>query len=748
MNRVGIVLAGRYELIEMLGSGGMADVYKASDRKLNRYVAVKILRHEFSSDESFITRFQQEAMAAASIQNPYVVNVYDVGEENGINYIVMELAEGITLKEYIQKKGKLEIIEAINVAMQIVNGIREAHAHGIIHRDIKPQNVMISPDGRVKVMDFGIAKAVTAQTITANTVGSVHYISPEQARGSACDERCDIYSIGITMYEMITGRVPFDGDSTVAIALAHIKEPITPPSVYEPMIPVSLEKIIMKCTQKKPELRYASADELIDDLKKALMTPDEDFVKEVIIPQEGVTRIFSEEDTRRIKEGAGKNTVSVKSQEEEDYQLGLEEEPEEESPEEEESEGKMEKVVFAIGIGALLVVILIAGILLAKAFNLFSPSTKEETQTGTYASETLAADEVLMPPLAGKTQEEAEELLADAQLGCKIEQQADDRVKEGLVISASEDAGSVVKKHTQITVVVSSGKDTALIPKNIIGSTEKSAQKALIAYGFQVRSEHAASDEQKEGYVFDCDPGVDEEVKKGTEVTIFVSTGSAEAEVPAPNLVDKSLETAQSMLKDANLESDISYEYNDIMENTVIRQSPDAGVKVKEGDTIKIVVSKGPRKIYTKVPSVVGMTGDQAESELKAAGLQLGSTTEAYDDDVESGRVISQSIQKGTSVEENTVIDVVISKGKEIIQSEVPSVVGLSESAALEKLQSNGLVGELLGEKESDKPKGQVIEIDHEAGSMVDTGTTIGYYISAGKEADGDTDESNNGQDH
>ncbi|MGN0293491.1 MAG: Stk1 family PASTA domain-containing Ser/Thr kinase [Lachnospiraceae bacterium] len=748
MDRVGIVLAGRYELIEMLGSGGMADVYKASDRKLNRYVAVKILRHEYSSDESFITRFQQEAMAAASIQNPYVVNVYDVGEEKDINYIVMELAEGITLKEYIQKKGKLEIIEAINIAMQIVNGIREAHAHGIIHRDIKPQNVMISPDGRVKVMDFGIAKAVTAQTITANTVGSVHYISPEQARGSACDERCDIYSIGITMYEMITGRVPFDGDSTVAIALAHIKEPITPPSVYDPMIPVSLEKIIMKCTQKKPEFRYASADELIDDLKKALMTPDEDFVKEVVIPQEGGTRIFSEEDTRRIKEEAGKNTVSVKSQEEEDYQLGLEEDPEEESVEEEESEGKMEKVVLAIGIGALLVVILIAGILLVKAFNLFSPSSISETQMSTPAADILAEDEVVMPVLAGKTQEDAEKLLAKAELGCRIEQQADDKVKEGFVISASEEAGSIIKKHTQITVVVSSGKDTALIPKNIIGSTEKAAQKALIAYGFQVKSEHAPSDEQNAGYVFDCDPGVNEEVKKGTEVTIYVSTGSSELEIPAPNLVDKSLETAQSMLKDANLKSDITYEYSDIMENTVISQSPDAGVKVKEGDTIKIVVSKGPEKVYTKVPSVVGMTRDQAESELRDAGLQLGSVSESYDDDMASGKIISQSIAKDTSVEKNTVIDVVISKGKETVQSEVPSIVGLSESAALEKLRKNGLTGQLLGEKESDAPKGQVIEMNREAGSLVDPGTTVGYYISAGKEADGDTDESNNGQNH
>ncbi|MGN0268411.1 MAG: protein kinase [Lachnospiraceae bacterium] len=330
MNRIGVVLADRYTLLELIGSGGMADVYKASDKKLNRCVAVKILKSEFSSDENFINKFKQEAMAAASISNPHVVNVYDVGEEDDINYIVMELADGITLKELIQKKGKLEIIESIQIAMQIVNGIKEAHMHGIIHRDIKPQNVMVSADGKAKVMDFGIARAVTAQTITANTVGSVHYISPEQARGSACDERCDIYSIGITMYEMITGRVPFDGESTVAIALAHIKEPITPPSVYDPMIPVSLEKIIMKCTQKKPEFRYSSADELLEDLKKALMTPDADFVREVVVPENGGTHVFTESDARRIKEETSSKHVSVKTKEEEDYQMGLEETEEEE----------------------------------------------------------------------------------------------------------------------------------------------------------------------------------------------------------------------------------------------------------------------------------------------------------------------------------------------------------------------------------------------------------------------------------
>lgn len=742
MNRVGIILAGRYELVELLGSGGMADVYKASDRKLNRYVAVKILRHEYSSDESFITRFQQEAMAAASIQNPYVVNVYDGGEENGINYIVMELAEGITLKEYIQKKGKLEIVEAINIAMQIVNGIREAHAHGIIHRDIKPQNVMVAPDGRIKVMDFGIAKAVTAQTITANTVGSVHYISPEQARGSACDERCDIYSIGITMYEMITGRVPFDGDSTVAIALAHIKEPITPPSVYEPMIPVSLEKIIMKCTQKKPEQRYASADELIDDLKKALMTPDEDFVKEVIISQDGGTRIFSEEDTRKIKEEAGRNTVSVKTQEEEDYQLGLEdEEPEKEPADEEESEGRMEKIVFAIGIGALLVVILIAGLLIARAFNLLSPSDTKETETSSVVSGSLAADEVLMPSLVGKSQTEAIDLLTKAGLGYKIEQQADNEISEGTVISASEESGAVLKKHTQITIVVSSGKDTVPIPKNIIGKTEKAARKALDAVELRVTAEYADCEDVEAGYVFDCSPGVDEEVKKGTYVTIYVSTGSNEVEVPVPNLLENTLAKAESMLKDANLKSEISYEYSDREEGIVIDQSVDPGVKVKEGTVIKIVVSNGPEKIYTTVPSVLNMTESEADSVLAESKLKLGNIREEYDDYVEAGKIISQSIEKDTRVEENTTIDVVISLGKEVIQSEVPSIIGLSQSEALSKLSGCGLNGELLGEKTSDRPAGEVIEVTHEAGTMVDPGTTIGYYISSGNETDGSAEQ-------
>lgn len=735
MNRVGIVLTGRYELIELLGSGGMADVYKASDRKLNRYVAVKILRHEYSNDENFIIRFQQEAMAAASIQNPFVVNVYDVGIENDINYIVMELAEGITLKEYIQKKGKLEIVEAINIAVQIVNGIREAHMHGIIHRDIKPQNVMVSSNGRIKVMDFGIAKAVTAQTITANTVGSVHYISPEQARGSACDERCDIYSIGITMYEMITGRVPFDGDSTVAIALAHIKEPITPPSVYEPMIPVSLEKIIMKCTQKKPELRYASADELIDDLKKALMTPDEDFVKEVIIPQEGGTRIFSDEDTRKIKEETDRQTVAVKTQEEEDYQLGLEDDELDDLPaEEEESDGKMEKVVLGVGIGALLVVLLIAGLLIARAFNLFSPSG-EVKETESIGSGTLAADEVFMPHVAGETLEEAKKILNDAGLGCeKVVRQASNEVANGLVISASEEEGAVLKKNSQVILYVSSGKETVLIPENIIGSTEAAAKNALEKQGLKVKSEPGLDDTVNVGEVYKCDPGAGQPVKVGTEVTIYVSTGKTTVNVKVPNLVNQPEETAKMYLEHANLKGDRQEKYDSEVEaGRVISQDPVAGEEVPEGSTITYYVSKGPETRTVKVPGVLGLTQEAAIASLKAENL-VARISEDYDDTVAKGKVIRQSIDEGEEVEEGTAIELVISLGPEVTYSTVPNIVGYTEEEAKQKLAENNLTGSKIGEESSSTvPAGQIIRMDHDVGEEVEPGSTIGYVVSSGE---------------
>ena len=280
----GIVLGKRYEVLSKVGAGGMADVYKGRDRMLNRYVAIKVLKREYKEDENFVRKFRSEAQAAAGLMHPNIVNVYDVGEDRGLNYMVMELVEGITLKEYIEKKGRLSHKEVISIAIQMCTGIGIAHSAEIIHRDIKPQNIIISKEGKVKVTDFGIAKATTSNTVSSNAMGSVHYTSPEQARGGFSDQRSDIYSIGITLFEMVTGQVPFDGDSTVSVAIKHLQEEITAPSEIVPDIPYSLERIILKCTQKNSERRYKSTDDLIRDLKRSLVDPDGDFV---VIPPLG-----------------------------------------------------------------------------------------------------------------------------------------------------------------------------------------------------------------------------------------------------------------------------------------------------------------------------------------------------------------------------------------------------------------------------------------------------------------------------
>lgn len=274
----GIILGKRYEVLSKVGAGGMADVYKGRDRMLNRYVAIKVLKKEYKEDENFVRKFRSEAQAAAGLIHPNIVNVYDVGEDRGLYYMVMELVEGITLKEYIEKKGRLSHKEVISIAIQMCTGVGIAHAADIIHRDIKPQNIIISKDGKVKVTDFGIAKATTSNTVSSNAMGSVHYTSPEQARGGFSDQRSDIYSVGITLYEMVTGEVPFDGESTVSVAIKHLQEEITPPSELVPDIPYSMERIILKCTQKNSERRYRNTDELIQDLKRSLVDPNGDFV--------------------------------------------------------------------------------------------------------------------------------------------------------------------------------------------------------------------------------------------------------------------------------------------------------------------------------------------------------------------------------------------------------------------------------------------------------------------------------------
>ncbi|MBO4292557.1 MAG: Stk1 family PASTA domain-containing Ser/Thr kinase, partial [Lachnospiraceae bacterium] len=363
MVKIGMVIGDRYEILEKIGTGGMSDVYKAKCHKLNRFVAVKVLKQEFAENENFVSKFIIEAQAAAGLMHPNIVNVYDVGEENGIHYIVMELIEGITLKKYIEKKARLSYKEAVSIAIQVSLGIEAAHNNHIIHRDIKPQNIIISKEGKVKVTDFGIAKAASSNTITSNVMGSVHYTSPEQARGGFSDEKSDVYSLGITMFEMLTGRVPFNGETTVAIAIKHIQEELPSPHEFVPEIPIAVESIVLKCCQKSPDRRYQNMADLVADLKQALISPDEDFVVIEDPDLEGGTRAVSEQELAQVR---GSRAVSEASDTERmrlrndtyppNYQEG---EPGPEEDMEEDTPSKLEKITTIVTVAIGFVVLII-----------------------------------------------------------------------------------------------------------------------------------------------------------------------------------------------------------------------------------------------------------------------------------------------------------------------------------------------------------------------------------------------------
>ena len=486
MIKIGMLIGDRYEILEKIGTGGMSDVYKAKCHKLNRYVAVKVLKQEFSENTNFVSKFHVEAQAAAGLMHPNIVNVYDVGEEEGVNYIVMELVEGITLKNYIEKKARLSVKEAISIAIQVSMGIEAAHNNHIIHRDIKPQNIMISKEGKVKIADFGIAKAATSNTITSNVMGSVHYTSPEQARGGFSDERSDIYSLGCTMFEMLTGRVPFDGETTVAIAIKHIQEDMASPREYVSEIPVCVEQIIFKCTQKSPDRRYQSMAELIVDLKKSLMYPNENFVKIISADTGGATKMISEDDIAEIKqrtdyldleepmrlkdrEVARMTSAELDLDEDEELEDSIDmiapapvkpvvkkvekakpvpavKEPEDDVDEEyddDDMDPRMERItsIFAIIVAVVIGVLVI--LLVANAMNLF-----ENDKPGTSAES--VQDEngpVMMIDVVGKNKEEAKTLLNDLGLGTKITEQPSAEYEAGIVISQGVMAGEVEEEH-------------------------------------------------------------------------------------------------------------------------------------------------------------------------------------------------------------------------------------------------------------------------------------------------------------
>ena len=569
----GTVLSDRYEIIERIGEGGMADVYRAMDNKLNRYVAIKILKREFREDKQFVAKFKQEARAVAGLSHPNIVNVYDVGNEGQIYYMVLELVEGITLKKYIEKKGHLPYKEAVSIAIQVANGIEAAHAHHIVHRDIKPQNIIISKEGKVKVTDFGIAKATSATTtVSTAAMGSVHYMSPEQARGGYSDERSDIYSFGITLFEMLTGQVPFDGDSTVAVAVHHIQDDMKAPSELISGVPLSVDKIVQKCTRKKVDLRYQNMEELIADLKKSLLMPDVDFVQLGAVSAGAAGDGLGGETTVLGGQKSPNSTSSPKS-ENNSYKKDLSNTKDISDS----GNGKFRRVLKWIGIGvaaAIVIVIVIFSVRYATTGSLTGKSQSKET--------TVA--KVTVPDVNGKGVDEAVKILRDA--GFLVSVASD----KGVVTKMDPEAGTSLDKGSTITLSLStettSTTTAATVAKvtvpNVIGLHENEAFAAIEAKNLKYSVSYETSDTVEWLHVIRVTPSVNSEIEEGKTVNVVISSGKkSTTKATVPDVTGKTFSEAVTLIKAAGLDYKYMTTGEPDSDARVISQKPAAGTEVE-----------------------------------------------------------------------------------------------------------------------------------------------------------------------
>ena len=561
MNLEGSVIGNRYKIQEKIGNGGMATVYKALDQILNRYVAVKVLREEFTTDEEFIKRFNAEAQSAARLTHPNIVSVYDVGQEYNIYYIVMELIQGKTLKQIIEEDGHLSWKWAVNIAIQIASALEMAHKNNIIHRDIKPHNIMITEDGVAKVTDFGIAKAVSNSTITAfgTTLGSVHYFSPEHARGGYTDSKSDLYSLGVVMYEMVTGKVPFDADTPVSVALKHMQEEPVPPIKVNKEIPFAVNQIILKAMKKDPNERYQNASEMIKDLNIALKRPEGGFVEE---------RNFEDSFTRRIP------TVNVSDNRNENIKS---------DNEEEKPKGKIATFFYnhpktkVASIIALFVLIFVATLVITlTVINSSSPK------------------DVQIPNVVNLTQEEAKQRIEQLKLKFAYKEEYSADVEAGHVISQDPQYinNYSVKEGSTVTVVISKGMEQTKVPK-VIGMEYSKAESALTEAGLEVEKVEETSQKVEAGYVISQEIDANTEVQKGTKIKIHVSTGTGIKKVTVTSVIGKSSEEAKKILTDLKLEVNVvEDEDTSKSDGVVLKQSVDPGTSVEEGSAITITVNK------------------------------------------------------------------------------------------------------------------------------------------------------------
>ena len=615
MNLEGKLLGNRYEIIEKIGNGGMATVYKATDKVLKRNVAVKILRDEFTTDDEFIKRFEVEAQSAARLTHPNIVSIYDVGVDGNLYYIVMELIQGKTLKEIIIKeKGPLPWKWSINVSIQIASALEMAHRNNIIHRDIKPHNIIITEDGVAKATDFGIAKAVSNSTITAfgTTIGSVHYFSPEHARGGFTDAKSDLYSLGVVMYEMVTGRVPFDADTPVSVALKHMQEEPVEPIELNPNLPIAVNKIIMRALQKDTTLRYQTASEMLVDLKKSLKDPEGDFVEELEYDPTAKTQVIDTNayrDNKQTKNSSGKK------------------------------DGKFKTFVkthkgLSIFIGLLLLFVLsLGGTMLV--LNLTNPP------------------EVAMPNVVGLSKEEAQKEIENVKLKFEIEKEEYNKdVPEGFIISQDPtymEKFNKVKQGSTVKVVVSKGEEKTTVPK-VVGMEKDKAVKTLEDAKLKVEIVEESSKKVQEGYVISQETSPDTEAFAGDTIKIHVSTGVEKATVP--DVIGKSQADAKKTLEAQGFVVAVTTSEDSSKENgIVLKQSLDSGKTVEKGSTVTITVnSYEASKTMSVNINVKAITGGYSE-ETSNSNTTENKTVKTVSITLKSG---NNTLYSDSGVDKNT----------------------------------------------------------------------------------------------
>ncbi|MBQ7781611.1 MAG: Stk1 family PASTA domain-containing Ser/Thr kinase [Lachnospiraceae bacterium] len=624
MIKIGMMLGDRYEILEKIGTGGMSDVYKARCHKLNRFVAVKVLKQEFSENANFVSKFRVEAQAAAGLMHPNIVNVYDVGEENGIHYIVMELVEGITLKKYIEKKARLSYKEAVSIAIQVSLGIEAAHNNHIIHRDIKPQNIIISKEGKVKVTDFGIAKAATSNTITSNVMGSVHYTSPEQARGGYSDEKSDIYSLGITMFEMLTGRLPFNGETTVAIAIKHIQEEMPSPQEFVPEIPYGVEQIVLKCCQKSPDRRYQSMAVLIDDLKQSLLNPEEAFVVMSDPEEEGATKFITDTEMAQIKKQSERrdhmeDTLRLKTETEPVMQ-----EQEQDDEYEEDYDPKVERITTILTIVAGLIICGVIIFFVGKITGMFGfgGGNTESTVESTVTESTT--DMFSMISVEGMSMAEAQKKLTDMGLLVAIVYEESDVYEKNEVIRADIEEGTQISAGTTVTLTVS-GKEGREVP-DVEGYSYTEAVNLLTERGFKYKKIESYSATVESGLVISQSPAGGQNASIESEVILEVSLGPEEDKVRVPNLIGIPEDEAIAKIIEAGLQVGLVGEMNseEYEEGVVCYQSYTEGSFVAQNTEVDFKVSLGSETAtYKYNASIEGPTIEEAPDYVAGTSVSV-----------------------------------------------------------------------------------------------------------------------------